>query len=159
MDYTSRIWDVESGKMIREWKTESGGRCVSLASGDKRLAILVDPAGDQPSTVLIFDTTSSDRPIAKIPMPSMSRANRALWGPLNKSIITSNEAGALMSWDPASGECLIKRNDHTLAVPDFTFHQKDQMTLITGSTDMTATVIIAEFFVLKNFHSRCVAKN
>lgn len=45
-----------------------------------------------------------------------------------------------MSWDPETKQCTIERNDHNLAIPDFTFHQKDQMTLITGSTDMSATL-------------------
>ena len=139
MDATARLWDVETGKMTREWALESGARCVSLSCGDKQLAILTDPWGNQSSTIHIYDTTS-DRLISKIPMPSASRTNRALWGPLNKSIITCNEAGALMSWDPDTKQCTIERSDHSLGIPDFTFHQKDQMTLITGSTDMSATV-------------------
>lgn len=51
-----------------------------------------------------------------------------------------------MSWDPETKQCTIERNDHNLAIPDFTFHQKDQMTLITGSTDMSATVNRIEVF-------------
>jgi WD40 repeat protein len=139
MDYSARLWDVETGKMFREWNLESGARCVSLSCGDKQLAVLTDPWGDQSSMIHIFDT-SSDKLISKIAMPSSSRTNRALWGPLNKSIITCNESGSLMSWDPSTKQCTIERNDHNLAIPDFTFHQKDQMTLITASTDMSATV-------------------
>ena len=141
MDATCRLWDVETGKTTREWKGDSGFRCVSLALGDKRLAALTDPWGDQPSTIHIFDTaSSSDKPISKILMPSHTRTNRALWGPLNKTIITSNEAGALMAWDTSDGECTIERDDHAQSIPDFTFAQKDQMTLITGSADMSAMV-------------------
>ena len=139
MDYSARLWDVETGKMFREWNLESGARCVSLSCGDKQLAVLTDPWGDQSSMIHIFDV-SSDKLISKIAMPSASRTNRALWGPLNKSIITCNESGSLMSWDPNTKQCTIERNDHNLAIPDFTFHQKDQMTLITASTDMSATV-------------------
>jgi WD40 repeat protein len=141
MDYTARIWDVETGKNLKEWKLDSGARCVSLACGDKRLAVLTDSWADQPSTIHIFDT-SSDSLVSKILLPESSRTNRALWGPLNKSIITSNDAGGLMSWDPNTGKCTIERSDHSLAIPDFTFHQKDQMTLITGSTDSSATVTL-----------------
>eukprot|EP00291_Cryptomonas_curvata_P023128 CAMPEP_0172156390 /NCGR_PEP_ID=MMETSP1050-20130122/3175_1 /TAXON_ID=233186 /ORGANISM="Cryptomonas curvata, Strain CCAP979/52" /LENGTH=438 /DNA_ID=CAMNT_0012825435 /DNA_START=192 /DNA_END=1507 /DNA_ORIENTATION=- len=139
MDYSARLWDVETGKMFREWNLESGARCVSLSCGDKQLAVLTDPWGDQSSMIHIFDT-ASDKLISKIAMPSASRTNRALWGPLNKSIITCNESGSLMSWDPSTKQCTIERNDHNLAIPDFTFHQKDQMTLITASTDMSATL-------------------
>jgi WD40 repeat protein len=148
MDATARLWDVESGKLIREWTLESGARSVSLSCGDKQLAILTDPfGGNQSSTISIYDT-NSDRLISKISLPG-SRTNRALWGPLNKSIITCNEAGSLMSWDPETKQCTIERNDHNLAIPDFTFHQKDQMTLITGSTDMSATVGTIE---IPSFH-------
>ena len=45
----------------------------------------------------------------------------------------------MMSWDVASGECMIERADHDQNIGDFTFSQ-DQMTLIAASNDYNATV-------------------
>lgn len=127
--------------MAREWKCDAGVRCVSFALGDKRFAVLTDPWGENPSVVNIFDTESnSDEPIQRIPMDfGVPRTNRALWGPLNKRIITCTDGGGLLSWDAEKGECIDERADHEGGIPDFTF-SLDQMTLITASQDMSATV-------------------
>lgn len=140
MDAAARLWDVETGKMRRQWDTEIGVRCVSLASGDKRLAVLCDPRGDEPSLIKIYDTaSSSDKPANIIPMDSGSRVNRALFGPLNKQLLTCNEAGAVLSWDPVSGECTMERCEHEDNCGDITF-SLDQMTFITASKDQSAIV-------------------
>mmetsp|Transcript_14480 Transcript_14480/g.28928 ORF Transcript_14480/g.28928 Transcript_14480/m.28928 type:complete len:320 (+) Transcript_14480:51-1010(+) len=141
MDQTARIWDVETGKVLREWKLEAGARCVSLALGDKRIAVLTDPFQDNPSQISIFDTASnSDEPLQKINMDfGVPRTNRALWGPLNERIITCTDGGGLLSWDVEKGECIDERADHEGGIGDFSF-ALDQMTLITASQDMSATL-------------------
>jgi WD40 repeat protein len=69
MDQTGRVWDVETGKILREWKLEAGARATSMALGDKRVLFLQDPHGDTPSTIKIFDVESfSEEPIQKIQM-------------------------------------------------------------------------------------------
>eukprot|EP00287_Rhodomonas_sp_CCMP768_P003203 CAMPEP_0196720788 /NCGR_PEP_ID=MMETSP1091-20130531/3497_1 /TAXON_ID=302021 /ORGANISM="Rhodomonas sp., Strain CCMP768" /LENGTH=319 /DNA_ID=CAMNT_0042062109 /DNA_START=32 /DNA_END=991 /DNA_ORIENTATION=- len=141
MDEIARIWDVETGKPVREWKCDSGVRCVSLALGDKRIAVLTDPFQANPSVVNIFDTeSSSSEPIQKIKMDyGMPRTNRALWGPCNKRIITCTDGGGLLSYDVEKGECIDERADTEMGIPDITF-SLDQMTFIAASQDMSSTL-------------------
>eukprot|EP00960_Hanusia_phi_P065456 766099-Hanusia_phi.AAC.3 len=144
MDSTARIWDVETGKVLRELKTQAGNRCASFATGDKRIAVLTDQWGDQPCCIQIFDTESGEGPVMRIPMDvGVAKATRALWGPLNKKLLVSNESGGLLSYDAASGECLIERCDFEQEIPDFTFSQ-DLMTFIVASKDHTAMLYDTE---------------
>ncbi len=149
MDQSAKLWEVETGQVIRTWDTDSGVRCVSIASGDKRIAALCDPWGDKnPSTVRIYDTSaSSDKPIMVLPMDPGVRVNRALWGPLNKQLITCNERGSILSWDPISGECTHERCEHEQNVGDITF-SLDQMTFISASADMSAIVSSKKIYPL-----------
>jgi hypothetical protein len=142
MDQSAKLWEVETGQAIRTWNTDSGVRCVSLASGDKRLAVLCDPYGENknPSSVRIYDTSaSSEKPIMVLPMDPGVRVNKALWGPLNKQLITCNERGSILSWDPNSGERTHERCEHEQNCADITF-SLDQMTFISASTDMSSIV-------------------
>ena len=58
MDQAARVWDVETGKKLSEYELQAGARCVSIASGDKMLAVVQDPFQDQQSCIKIFDMTS-----------------------------------------------------------------------------------------------------
>eukprot|EP00284_Hemiselmis_tepida_P009081 CAMPEP_0174928798 /NCGR_PEP_ID=MMETSP1355-20121228/26074_1 /TAXON_ID=464990 /ORGANISM="Hemiselmis tepida, Strain CCMP443" /LENGTH=318 /DNA_ID=CAMNT_0016174975 /DNA_START=98 /DNA_END=1054 /DNA_ORIENTATION=- len=137
MDQCARLWEVETGQELRKWEMGTGVRCVSIATGDKRVAVLADPWGDEPSTIKIFDTSSNEKPVQVLKMDHGARVNRALWGPLNRQIITCTENGGVLSWDPDQGECTHERDDHEQNVSDITFGL-DQMTFISASTDQSA---------------------
>ncbi len=155
MDQSTKLWEVETGQIIRSWTVDSGVRCVSIASGDKRIAALCDPWDKNPSTIKIFDTSSSsEKPIMVMPMDPGARVNRALWGPLNKQIITCNEQGAVLSWDPTSGECTHERCEHEQNVGDITF-SLDQMTFISASADMSAIVSSSKYSFSALFSLLC----
>lgn len=144
MDQCARLWEVETGQELRKWNVGTGVRCVSIASGDKRVAVLCDPYKNEdgkmvPSMIKIYDTTASGEPIQQIKMDEGARVNRALWGPLNRSLITCTENGRVLSWDVATGDCPHERDDHEQNVGDITF-SLDQMTFISASTDQTAIV-------------------
>ncbi|KAJ1492826.1 quinon protein alcohol dehydrogenase-like superfamily [Baffinella frigidus] len=141
MDQTGRIWDVETGKILREWKLDAGARGVSIALGDKRVAVLQDPFGDTPSCVKIFDIESfSEEPVQTIQMDyGCPKATRAMFGPSNERLIVSTEGGALLSYDVASGECIDERCDVEMEIPDITF-STDQMLFIAACKDNTATL-------------------
>jgi len=139
MDQTARLWDVETGKKISEFELQAGSRCVSIASGDKMLAVVQDPYQDQQSCVRIFDVTSN-KEIKKIEMDyGCPKANRALFGPLNKKLIVVNEGGGLLGYDVASGKCEVERCDNEMEIPDLSFSH-DQMTFIVACKDHTATL-------------------
>jgi len=139
MDQTARLWDVETGKKLSEFELQAGSRCVSIASGDKMLAVIQDPYQDQQSCVKIFDI-SSNKEIKKIDMDyGCPKANRALFGPLNKKLIVANEGGGLLGYDVASGECEVERCDNEMEIPDMNFSH-DQMTFIVACKDHSATL-------------------
>ena len=70
---------------------------MSFSSGDKMLAVVQDPFQDQTSCIKIFDTTKGgNEPVKKIEMDyGLPKANRALFGPLNKKLIVVNEGSSL----------------------------------------------------------------
>ena len=65
------------------------------------------------------------------------RVNRAVWGPLNKTIITAGEDGTLRQFDAQTGEMLQCVEAHAKQVSDLQF-SKDSTHFVTASVDKVA---------------------
>ena len=45
------------------------------------------------------DISENNEPFLTLPMPAASKVTAAVWGPLEKYIITGHEKGELIAWD------------------------------------------------------------
>ena len=45
------------------------------------------------------DISENNEPFLTLPMPATSKVTAAVWGPLEKYIITGHEKGELIAWD------------------------------------------------------------
>ncbi|KAK4407317.1 Eukaryotic translation initiation factor 3 subunit I [Sesamum angolense] len=113
-DQTAKIWDVKTGTPLYTFNFDSPARSVDFAVGDKLAAITTDPFMGLPSAIHIKhiardpeDQIGESVLILKGPR---GRINRAVWGPLNRTLISAGEDSVIRIWDSETGK-LLKESD------------------------------------------------
>ncbi|KAL0419671.1 UNVERIFIED_CONTAM: Eukaryotic translation initiation factor 3 subunit I [Sesamum radiatum] len=143
-DQTAKIWDVKTGTPLYTFNFDSPARSVDFAVGDKLAAITTDPFMGLPSAVHIKqiardpeDQIGESVLILKGPR---GRINRAVWGPLNRTIISAGEDSVIRIWDSETGK-LLKESDkedgHKNTITSVS-KSKDGSFFLTGSSDRSA---------------------
>eukprot|EP00898_Chlorokybus_atmophyticus_P006720 jgi/Chlat1/7049/Chrsp56S06718 len=139
-DMTARLWDTETGTELARITMDTPLRSVEFSVGGKEVVITADPFMGTQSAIHIF-RIENDSFVKNAPVLSMSghvtRVNRALWGPLNKTIVSAGEDSTVRMWDAQTGKELLVRNDHTKSVSNITPSQ-DGTQFISASQDKTA---------------------
>ncbi|KAH9267021.1 hypothetical protein BASA83_010219 [Batrachochytrium salamandrivorans] len=116
-DGTCILWNVSNGKILYQWKTEHQNaiRAVAFAEGDRKALYVTDATLGQACTIHIFDVKQdSSKQTGEFEREIVvkgQRASVALWGKLNKTIITGHDKGLVSVWDAESfaniHHCLI----------------------------------------------------
>ncbi|KAJ8428592.1 hypothetical protein Cgig2_021840 [Carnegiea gigantea] len=94
-DQSAKLWDVKTGKALYTFVFDSPARSVDFSVGDKLAVTTADPFIEKTSAIHvkriaadIEDQTDESVLVMKGPR---GRINRAVWGPLNKFIISAGE--------------------------------------------------------------------
>eukprot|EP00252_Welwitschia_mirabilis_P001766 TRINITY_DN11709_c0_g1_i1.p1 TRINITY_DN11709_c0_g1~~TRINITY_DN11709_c0_g1_i1.p1 ORF type:complete len:327 (-),score=67.90 TRINITY_DN11709_c0_g1_i1:577-1557(-) len=143
-DTTAKLWDVQTGTQLYSFAFGSPARAVDFSEGDKLCVMTTDPFMDSPSAIHVKRiekdlTNQNQESILKI-TGIKGRINRAVWGPLNMTIISAGEDGIVRVWDAETGK-LIKESDketgHHKAITSLA-KSADGSHFLTGSQDKTA---------------------
>uniref|UniRef100_A0A803M5K8 Eukaryotic translation initiation factor 3 subunit I n=1 Tax=Chenopodium quinoa TaxID=63459 RepID=A0A803M5K8_CHEQI len=148
-DQTVKLWDVKKGEELHTFKFDSPARSVDFSIGDKLVVITTDPFMEKTSAIHVYriaedDDEQSDEAVLVMRGPN-GRINRAVWGPLNKTIISCGEDAIIRVWDPTTGEEIMSTKDHENG------HKKpitslclsaDKSHFLTGSLDKSAKVVL-----------------
>jgi len=139
-DTTVKLWDVKTGQCKHTFGYEQPARGVSLSLGDTHAVITTDPFMGAPAAVRIVrvaddvaDQTSDE--VQHIPL-GLTRINRCVWGPLNRTVYTGGEDGALRVWDVETGKMVAETQDHKKNIMDLKFND-DMTQAVTCSIDKT----------------------
>ncbi|KAK3023128.1 hypothetical protein RJ639_043967 [Escallonia herrerae] len=102
-DQTAKLWDVQTGAQLFSFNFDSPARAVDFSVGDKLAVITTDPFMELPSSIQVklIAANPSDQTgesVLTIKGPQ-GRINRAVWGPLNKTIISAGEDAVVRIWD------------------------------------------------------------
>ena len=99
-DNSMRLWSVKDGREIYKWNTKSAVRSCKFAEGDKKILFVTDATMGQTSTIHIVpvETPQTQRVLSEIVIKG-SKATQAVWGNLNKTIITGHDDGTVTIWD------------------------------------------------------------
>ncbi len=128
-DSTVRIWDLQSGSMIRTLRHDTPVLRVLFTPGGSSLLTVTAEA------VQLWDKTfSNPRRIAA--KHSESFVTAALSAD-NSTLVTGTEAGSLEVWDVASGTCRVTISCHTGRIQSVAF-SPDSARIVTGGADQTA---------------------
>ncbi|KAG9456886.1 hypothetical protein H6P81_001394 [Aristolochia fimbriata] len=130
-DQSVKLWNVQTGAQLYSFNFDSPARSVDFSIGDKLAVITTDPFMELPSAIHVkrisrdpSEQTGESVLVIKGPQ---GRINRAVWGPLNTTIISGGEDAVLRIWDAETGK-LLKETDKA------TGHQKT-ITSLSKSSD------------------------
>jgi translation initiation factor 3 subunit I len=155
-DRTAKIWDVETGKELFEFKHKAGVRSVGFSLGDHMVFTVQDNQFSQIPTIFIFnlqDDLSQQQDVPVRSLQSSTKISQALWGSLNQTVLASCEDGSIRVWDTETGQELMSAQDHKKSVQSMQF-SKDHTMIITASADQTARLYdVKTLKLLKTYHS------
>ena len=148
---------MADGSVLYRWTTAAGVRCVAFAEGDRKALMVTDNTMGQVCTIHIVPicedmTDQTDERLNSITVKD-PKVSSALWGSLNKTIVTGHIDGKIALWDPETGDCLNSIKHHSGLVQDIQFGPEMQY-FITASKDHTSLLINAETLeVLKRYET------
>lgn len=143
-DQTVKLWKVENGTQLFSFKFDSPARSVDFSEGDELALITTDPFMELRSAIHVKriekDLSRQDsESILTIP-GSKGRINRAVWGPLNRTIISAGEDAVVRLWDSETGK-LLKESDpekgHQKGITSLA-KSADGSFFLTGASDKSA---------------------
>ncbi|KAJ6890813.1 hypothetical protein NC651_024350 [Populus alba x Populus x berolinensis] len=143
-DQSVKLWNVQTGAQLYTFGFNSPARSVDFSVGDKLAVITTDPFMGVTSAInvkSIADDPSqqSGESVLTITGPT-GRINRAVWGSLNKTIISAGEDSVVRIWDSETGK-LLKESDpevgHKKPITSLT-KSADGSHFLTGSLDKSA---------------------
>lgn len=143
-DQTAKLWDVKSGAQLFTFNFDSPAKSVDLGVGDKLVVITTDPFMGSPSAIHVkrIARDPSDQigdSVLTIKGPQ-GRINRAVWGPLNRTLISAGEDAVVRIWDSETGKLLHesdKETGHTKTITSLA-KSADGSHFLTGSLDKSA---------------------
>lgn len=144
-DQTVKLWNVRTGEQLFTFKFDSPARSVDFSVGEKLAVMTTDPFMEKTSAIhvkhIAEDIEDQDNESVVVMRGPNGRINRAVWGPLNKTIISCGEDAIIRVWDPVTGQEIMSTKDHENG------HKKpitslsmseDQSHFLTGSLDKSA---------------------
>ncbi|CAH2057746.1 unnamed protein product [Thlaspi arvense] len=145
-DQTAKLWDVKSGKQLFSFKFGSPARSVDFSVGDKLAVITTDPFMERTSAIHVKRISEDPEDqvgesVLVIDNPEgRKRINRAVWGPLNQTIVSGGEDAVIRIWDAETGKLLKESNEEVGHKKTITSLCKadDDSHFLTGSLDKTA---------------------
>ncbi|KAG6390211.1 hypothetical protein SASPL_147943 [Salvia splendens] len=143
-DQTAKLWDVRTGAPLFTFNFDSPTRSVDFAVGDKLAVITTDPFMGLPSAIhikriAIDPEDQSGESVLTLKGPQ-GRINRAVWGPLNRTIVSGGEDSVIRVWDSETGKLLNESDKDEGHKKTITSLAKavDGSHLLSGSLDKSA---------------------
>jgi len=154
-DASVKIWDVETGNCLHNIQLRVSARTVEFAEGDRQFLVLTDNIMGSASTVWIYSINDLGKPTSnprELPIKE-TKITHAMWGPLNKTILTSGQDGVIRVYDSDTLELVQDNRDHTKSITKMSF-DKEKFTFITASFDTTAKLFDTKTLKpLKNYET------
>jgi translation initiation factor 3 subunit I len=154
------LWNVCTGKLYRLVYPKSPDRVTAVrwACGSSRF--MVCTFGQRKSHILIYDfdpktwcdtdiPAEDFTPAVSLPKPSdtwnghTAKVSEALWGPVNKTVVTASEDGTIRRWnlETLDGDQFVHYNPSHKGTPITSMsYSKDRVFLIASGKDKTARI-------------------
>ncbi|GAB2275276.1 Eukaryotic translation initiation factor 3 subunit I [Dionaea muscipula] len=143
-DQTAKIWNVQSGVELYTFNFDAPARSVDFSIGDKLVVITTDPFMAVTPAIhvkhIARDPGEQVGESVLVIKGPQGRINRAIWGPLNRTIISAGEDATVRIWDTETGKLLKeseKENGHKKAITSLC-KSVDGSHFLTGSLDKSA---------------------
>ena len=102
-DQTVRMWELQTGKELFQFRQQEPCRACNLSVGEGMLAFTTDAFMGTQSMIHIVKLEQdihdqSAKSILSIECPK-GRITRVYWSELNRALVTSHDGGFLRKWD------------------------------------------------------------
>lgn len=152
-DNSARLWDVASGETLVVYKHPAPVRAVNFSLGDDKFLTALDNIMGNKPVISIYELPPNVRQSkgAEGPAPLLQfvghegKINRAIWGALNKTIISCSDDTTIRVHNSLTGELLRRVDAHANKVVDIQFAW-DYSFLISASKDGSAKLWDPESF-------------
>uniref|UniRef100_A0A0E0QH71 Serine-threonine kinase receptor-associated protein n=1 Tax=Oryza rufipogon TaxID=4529 RepID=A0A0E0QH71_ORYRU len=141
---TAKLWDVQTGRELFTFRFDAPARSVEFAIGDGLAVITTDNFMENVPTAQVKriaeDPDDQSEESLLVITGIKGRINRAVWGPLNRTIITAGEDATIRIWDTETGQCLKesdKEQGHQKTITSLS-KSADWSHFLTGSLDKSA---------------------
>ena len=144
-DNTMRLWEVETGKLLKTWDFLTSIKRVEFSEDGKQLLGVTEKRTGQLSHIVVYDIDQSpdgqqpDEPTLRIVVDELPRVTVAGFSYLTKYIVSGHEDGSVTQWDAKTGEMItnVFSHDADLQVTDLQW-SADRTYFLTASKDKTA---------------------
>lgn len=145
-DTKVKLWDVGTGSELASIEHQQPARSVAFATGSRLAAVTTDAFMGSPASLRVYrvaeegnEEGQSQEAALKVDAGN-ARLTRARFGPLNKEIVTCDEAGSITTLDAETGQQKERVEEaHKKGITDMQFSQ-DMTHFITSSGDKTAKI-------------------
>lgn len=152
-DNSARLWDVETGETLIVYKHPAPVRAVNFSLGDDKFLTALDNIMGNKPVISVYELPRNVRQSKGAEGPSAllqfvghdGKINRAIWGALNKTIISCSDDTTIRVHNSLTGELLRRVDAHTNKVVDIQFAW-DFSFLISASKDGSAKLWDPESF-------------
>ncbi|KAF2095437.1 eukaryotic translation initiation factor-like protein 3 subunit [Rhizodiscina lignyota] len=144
-DNTMRLWEVETGKLLKTWDFGSSIKRVEFSPDGRQLLGVTEKRVGHVSSIVVYDidaekgTEQSDEHALRIVI-DYSKATVAGFSYHAKYIIVGHEDGKISQWDGKTGEWLNEIEPHEADITDIQW-APDRTYFISASKDKTAKLI------------------
>lgn len=146
-DQTAKLWDVKTGKQLYSWNFRTAVRSVSFSLGDAQMLAVNDTTMGQVATIYVYNLSkglmegsdaSRQEDVPRLELVGHEKKiNHAVWGPLNKTIISCSDDCTIRIWDAETGKQLQCVQAHTKEINRIQL-SKDGYQLVSASADYSA---------------------
>ncbi|CAI0440537.1 unnamed protein product [Linum tenue] len=143
-DQTAKLWNVQTGEQLHTFNFDSPARSVDFSVGDNLAVITTDPFMAFTSAIhvkrIASDPSEQTGDSVLVLKGPQGRINRAVWGPLNRTIISAGEDSIIRRWDTETGKLLQESEPevgHTKQITSLA-KSSDGSHFVTGSLDKSA---------------------
>ncbi|CAI9112349.1 OLC1v1012788C1 [Oldenlandia corymbosa var. corymbosa] len=145
-DWSAKLWSVQTGVPVFTFNFDSPARSVDFSTGDKLALITTDPFFRLPSAIHVKriaqdPSDQTGESVIILDGRHQGRINRAVWGPLNRTIISAGEDCVVRVWDTETGQLIRESDPETGHKDKITSLEKaidGGSNFITGSVDKSA---------------------
>ena len=143
-DPSLRLWDCETGKCLNVLKAKTSVRTTLFSYSGKLILYTTDDQMGITPEINIIDVNSgehiNDISILKgAKTDNLSKVLASLWGLLDETFITGDEAGFITHWDMRNYEIIKEVKAHQSQINDLQYNN-DQTLFVSASKDKTAKV-------------------
>jgi len=157
-DNTMRLWDVQTGQLLKTWEFGSAIKRVEFSPDGSQLLGVMEKRAGHLSTIFVYDINSEDpasssNEYALRIIVDDSKATVAGFSYQSKYIISGHEDGTVSQWDAKNGDLLDSTQVHEpdALITDLQW-APDRSYFVTAGKDKTAKLLSTnDLSVMKNY--------